>query len=205
MISFVCKTRHFKKTLVKLKSIHKRNHIRLIPETCEITMIDGHVTLSIPGAIFGFDCTTKGTAKAAVSYYKLHHILEYHTQENLLVEFYDGSIRLGIVQLMANTVFLKDDKVLRTIILPNDYKDLDLLLLKNEGYTTEELEFNNLLHVIEAAERRVYYKIRKASLCLHEYGIMPKEIKKLLVEKLGVQLDLDEKDVNLLLQGSDFN
>ena len=49
------------------------------------------------------------------------------------------------------------------------------------------------------AERRVYYNIRKASLCLREYGVMPKEIKKLLVEKLGIRLDLDEKDIKLLL------
>jgi len=51
--------------------------------------------------------------------------------------------------------------VLRTIILPNNYSDLDLLLLKNEGYTEEELKFNNLLGVIEQAERRVYFKALK--------------------------------------------
>ena len=49
------------------------------------------------------------------------------------------------------------------------------------------------------AERRTYYNIRKAALYLKDYGIMPKEIKKLLVEKLGIRLDLDEKDVKLLL------
>lgn len=52
---------------------------------------------------------------------------------------------------------------------------------------------------MEMAERRVYYNIRRASLYLIDYGIMPKVIEKLIVDKLGIILDLDKKEVKLLL------
>lgn len=73
------------------------------------------------------------------------------------------------------------------------------MLLKNEGYTQEELEFNNLLNLMDMAERRVYYNLRRASLYLRDYGIMPNDLKKIVMEKLGIKLDLDEKDIKVLL------
>ena len=73
------------------------------------------------------------------------------------------------------------------------------MVLKNEGYTKEELEFNNLLGLIDHAERRVFYNVRHSALYLKEYGLSAKDIKQLLIEKLGVKLDLDETDVKLLL------
>ncbi|MBK7666681.1 MAG: hypothetical protein IPJ32_04630 [Sphingobacteriaceae bacterium] len=149
--------------------------------------------------MFSFKCETKGTAKATLLFRNLFSIIEHHYSEEIVVEFYDEALRFGAVQVKAKTVFFYNSSVLRTIILPNNYTDLDLLLLKNEGYTEEELKFNNLLDVIEQAERRVYYNVRRAASYLREYGIMPKEIKKLLVEKLGIRLDLDEKDIKLLL------
>ena len=200
MISFQCKTKDIKTTLTKLKGVHKHKHIIGIKATCEITLTDGNVQLAIPGAIFSFKCQTIGTAKATIEFRRLYDIIEHHSYDELYVEFFDESLRFGSVVVHAKTVFFNTDRILKTIDLPNKYTDLDLLLLKNEGYTKEELEFNNILGLMELAERRVYYKIRRASLCLREYGVMPKEIKKLLVDKLGVVLDLDEKDVKLLLE-----
>jgi hypothetical protein len=199
MISFKCRTKLLKDTLMALKKVHKRRQFAQIYENCEITLTDGYVKLAIPGAICGFKCETKGTAKASLAYSKLYSIVDHHGWEDLRVEFYDESLRFGVVQIKAKTVFFTDDKVLRTIVLPNNYTDLDLLLLKNEGYTKEELEFNNLSHLIDMAERKVYYNLRRASLYLRDYGLMPKDIKKLVTEKLGIRLDLDEKEMKLLL------
>lgn len=200
MISFQCKTKDIKATLTKLKGVHKHKHVINIKATCEITLTDGNVQLAIPGAIFSFKCQTKGTAKATMEFRKLYDLIDHHSYDELYVEFYDGSLRFGSVIVQAKTVFFRNDRVLKTIVLPNNYTDLDLLLMKNEGYTKEELEFNNILGLMEMAERRVYYNIRRASLYLRDYGIMPKEIKKLIVDKLGVILDLDEKEVKLLLE-----
>lgn len=199
MISFQCKTKEISKVLTSLKGIHKHKHIINVRAICEITLTDGYVQLAIPGAIFGFNCQTKGTAKATMEFRKLYSIIECHSYDELYVEFYDESLRFGSVIVRAKTVFFKNDRVLKTIVLPDKYTDLDLLLLKNEGYTIEELKFNNILGLIEMAEKRVYYNVRQASLYLRDYGIMPKEIKKLVVEKLGVRLDLSDEDVKLLL------
>ena len=199
MISFQCKTKDIKTTLLKLKALHKHKRLINIKVTCEITLTDGNVQLAIPGAIFSFKCQTKGTAKATMEFRKLFDLIEHHSYDELYVEFFDGSLRFGSVIVQAKTVFFKNDRVLKTIDLPDKYTDLDLLLMKNEGYTEEELEFNNISGLIEMAERRVYYNVRRSAGYLREYGIMPKEIKKLLVEKLGIRLDLDEKDMRILL------
>lgn len=199
MISFQCKTKDIKATLKNLKAVHKHKHVINIRATCEITLTDGNVQFAIPGAIFSFQCQTIGTAKATMQFRKLYDIIDHHSYDELYVEFFDGSLRFGSVIVQAKTVFFKNDRVLKTIVLPDKFTDLDLLLMKNEGYTKEELEFNNILGLMEMAERRVYYNVRRASLYLREYGVMPKEIKKLLIDKLGVVLDLDEKDVKLLL------
>jgi hypothetical protein len=199
MISFQCKTKDIKATLTKLKGVHKHKHIIGIKVTCEITLTDGNVQLAIPGAIFSFKCQSIGTAKATMEFRRIYDIIEHHSYDELYVEFLDDSLRFGSVVVHAKTVFFSNDRVLKTIVLPDKFTDLDLLLMKNEGYTKEELEFNNILGLMEMAERRVYYNVRRASLYLREYGIMPKEIKKLLVDKLGVTLNLDEKDVKLLL------
>lgn len=199
MISFTARTKDFKNALSLMRVVHKRKRLHNIHATCEITLVDSYVRLSIPGASFGFNCQSKGTAKATLSFSQLFSIVDHHSIEDIYVEFFDGSLRIGLIKIESKTVFFKTDAVLRTIILTDKYSDLDLLLLKNEGYTPEELAFNNLVELIEAAERRVYYNVRKSASYLKEYGLMPKEIKQLLVEKLGIKLDLDEKDVKLLL------
>lgn len=199
MVSLICNTKDFKETLKSLRATHKTRRIQYFHDTCEITLTDGYVQLAIPGAVFGFKCQTKGTAKATIKFKNLWSIIDSHNQELLLVEFFDGSLRFGIVQVNAATTFFKDDSILKTIRLSNNYTELDLLLLKNEGYTKAELEFNNLLESIEIAEKKVYSNIRRAAKVLKEYGITPVDIKKLLVEKLGIKLDLDEKDVTQLL------
>jgi hypothetical protein len=199
MISFQCKTKDIKATLKLLKGVHKHKHIIGIKVTCEITLTDGNVQLAIPGAIFNFKCQSKGTAKATMEFRKLYNLIDHHSYDELYVEFFDGSLRFGSVIVEAKTIFFKNDSVLKTINLPDNYTDLDLLLMKNEGYTKEELEFNNISGIIEMAERRVYYNVRRSAGYLREYGITPQEIKKLLMEKLGVRLDLDEKDMKVLL------
>ncbi len=117
-------------TLNLLKTFYKRTKIHLIKDTCEITLVDGNVTLAIPGSIFSFKCVTKGTAKASLLYRNLYSIIEHHHAEEIVVEFYDEALRFVAVQVKAKTVFFHNDSVLRTIILPNNYSDLDLLLLK---------------------------------------------------------------------------
>jgi hypothetical protein len=199
MVSFFCKTEDFKKTLDLLRGLHKRRRINAYKDTCEITLTTNNVQLAIPGAVFNFPCKSKGTAKATLPFRNLYSIVDSHGYDMLLVEFYDEALRFGSVKVAAKTVFFKDDKILRTIYLPNKYTDLDLILLKNEGYTQEELDFNNLTIAIEKAERRVYTNIRFAAKYLKTYVISTADVKYLLVTKLNLKLDLDEKDIRLLL------
>jgi hypothetical protein len=50
MISFRSKTKDFKSALNSIRAIHKGKHIHTYRETCEITLIDNYVRVSIPGS-----------------------------------------------------------------------------------------------------------------------------------------------------------
>jgi hypothetical protein len=198
MISFFCSTKDFKNALTLMRAVYKGRRMQFYHDTVEITLTDGYVQLAVPGAVFGFKCKTKGTAKATMALSKLWSVVDSHNMELLMVEFYDEALRFGSFQVKASTVFFKDDKVLRTIRLSNNYTDLELMLLKGEGYTKEELEFNNLTKSIEIAEKNVFVNIRKAYKYLKQYGVNPEDIKKIVMERLNVKLDLDETDMRQL-------
>lgn len=202
MVSFICQTSHFMDALRSLRQIYKNKKLQTWSHSCEITLVDGLVTLAIPGAIFHFKATTKGTAKATLPFSTLFSIVDHHGVDILKVEFYQEALRFASVQVEAKTCFFRDDKILRTIVLPNNYNTRDLLLLRKQNYTREELEFNNLLHVIEAAERNMYYYIRRSASFVKQYGVSPKEIKKLVEEKLEVKLELDEQKPQYLYSNS---
>ncbi len=193
------KTKDIEKVFKKFKALQRNGRWSNFHFTCELTLIDGQLNISIPGAQFSLTGETFGTAKATFDFYRLYSIVEHYNHELITIEFLDEIVQVGFVQFKAQTTFFKSDNILRTIKLPFPYTDLDLISLKTEGYTEEEIEFNNLTDLIEQAERRIYYNIRRASQYLREYGVMPKEIKKLLMDKLGIVLDLDLRDVKLLL------
>ena len=193
------KTKDIEKVFKKFKALQRNGRWINFHFSCELTLTNGQLTISIPGAQFSITGETFGTAKATFDFYRFYSIVEYYNHEFITIEFLDEIVQIGVVQFKAQTTFFKTDQILRTVKLPFPYTDMDLISLKSQGYTEEELKFNNLHELIEQAERRIYYNIRRASHYLREYGIMPKEIKKLLMDKLGIVLDLDQKELKLLL------
>ncbi|PCH67000.1 MAG: hypothetical protein COC01_06780 [Bacteroidetes bacterium] len=81
-------------------------------------------------------------------------------------------------------MFFEDDSILRSIQIPINYKDIDLLRLRHEGYTEEELEFNKITELIDTAEQSLKRKMAAAVSNLKEYGVKYEEIEGLVKSKL---------------------
>ena len=96
----------------------------------------------------------------------------------------EGEIAIDSLIVRAKTTFNVVEKRFRTIKLPLNYTDKDLILLKKSNYTKEELTFNNLNSIIKLAEKNLKKKIVKASQILELYGINESELELWVNEKL---------------------
>lgn len=98
----------------------------------------------------------------------------------------DGEMSIGSLTVGAKTTFIEVERGLRTIDLPLNYTDLDLIFLKTGKYTKEELAFNNLNLIIELAERNLEKNIEKAARMLKMYGINKTELELWVNERLDI-------------------
>jgi hypothetical protein len=56
-------------------------------------------------------------------------------------EITDGWLAIAGIKVAAKTSFFADDSILRSVNLPLNYNDADLLRMSDNGFTTEELAF----------------------------------------------------------------
>jgi hypothetical protein len=180
MISFKVDMKEFKRVIKFLKVPFKGKKANYYKTSCELTLIDGKVTFAVPGAVTYMFCETKGTAKATLPVSALIDFIENHSHDKIVVEFLDGKINFASTSIKAQTWFFKNDAILRTIQLPINYTDFDLLKLKNQDYTKEELDFNNLSKSIADAEKRLIVAINKAYSILHYYKVKKYELRELI-------------------------
>lgn len=184
MISFSTNKKDLIKTLNSLKAILKGPIKKYLSVICEITVIDGKVKFAIPGCLFELECETEGTAKAAIPFLYFYEIVKAHSKENIKFEIYESNMKCGNIKFKADTWFFPNDKILRTLDIPMNYKDLDLLKLRHQNYTEEELQFNKITRKIDEAEERLKTNLLNAYLILKDYNVSYEEIKKIVDEKI---------------------
>ena len=162
--------------------VNKRYRLR---STCEITVIDGYVSLNVTGATFGIKAQTAGTAKVSMELETLIEIIQSHSLKELKFKIQPGRIMGEGFAAKASTSFFEDDKILRSIILPINFNDVDLLaIVASDKYTVEELKFNNLWISVNQAESRLENNINEAVKRLKEYGITRQEIEQLVDRRI---------------------
>ena len=144
---------------------------RALLTNCEITVTNGNAAFAVPGAIFNLDCETKGTAKVSFLFMQLFDILNALKEKEAELEITDGWVKIGGVTFKARTTFFNDDRILRTIHLPIDYTEIDLLKLSEGNYTVEELVFNRLHLQVNEAKRNFAETIRNAHRQVKKYGV----------------------------------
>lgn len=184
MVSFKADTKHLQNTLKLVKGAVHGKSAKTLSVTCEITITDGKATFAVPGAVFSLDCITKGTCKATIPFLQFSLIVKDVQTIETEITITEGSIKIQRVTINAQTTFFKTDSILRTIQLPINYTDADLLRLRKQGYTQEELEFNNLAKQIDIAHSNLDSNLLLAAKILKQYDVPYEALEKLAKEKL---------------------
>jgi hypothetical protein len=163
----------------------KSRNKKMMKETCEITVTDGKATFAIPGAIFTLDCITYQTCKASISFFHLYDIVRTTKDKVTEIIIKEGEINVAGIGVSAKTTFFETDRILRTVQLPINYTEADLLrMVKDDLYTWEELNFNKLAAPIYNAEKGLENSIKAAYKRLKQYGVSLVELEELTKHKL---------------------
>lgn len=149
---------------------------RLKFSQCELTIIKDQVTLNTPWAQFSLDAETIGTAKATFPLLDISNVVKTFSSVKLILTVTENIIQFGSFSVKSNTCFFEDDKILRSIVLPVNNNESDLVRLLNGRYTKEELEFNKLWTPAINAENRFNSAMHKAYLNLKPFGITLSEV-----------------------------
>ncbi|NMC61407.1 MAG: hypothetical protein GYA51_18800 [Candidatus Methanofastidiosa archaeon] len=150
--------------------------------TCELTFTDNKIDVAIPGAKFTVASSGIGAAKVTLPFFYLYDIIEKSNKPVLEISLGRNQMTINSLTIGVTTTFFEDDRILKTINIPLNYSDKDLLLLKKEKYTQEELDFNNLSLEIVSAEKNLEKNIEEAFKILKQYGIKKSDLRS-LVEK----------------------
>lgn len=187
MVNFKVDAKDLLKTLKMANvSVHGKDK-KALSTMCEITVTNGKVTFAVPGVLANIPCKTQGTCKAAIHF--LHFLEVVKDLQTSEIEFTitDGFIKMNNITISAKTTFFENDRILRTIRLPMNYTDVDIINLKNSVYTQEELEFNNMTFLINQAEENLKANLLNAYNFIKLYGVKYAELEKLVKSKLNVK------------------
>jgi hypothetical protein len=184
MARFQLKTKVLKQTLAKMKVALKSTALDKRTVYCEITITDDKITLTCPGVTYTVDAETSGMAKVALPYLYLANILKDQKDVEIEASVSNNWLTLGSVKVAAKTTFMESDKILRSVNLPLNYNDADLLKMPEQGFTKEELQFNRLETSFDNAQDKLGVNILKAYKVLRVYGFTYEEIEKLVNQKV---------------------
>ena len=153
---------------------------------CEITVTDNKITLAIPGGIIDVPCSVYGSAKISIPLLYFCRIIEdLKRQRNIKISVEENQLIVGSSTIPVETTFFEDDSILRTIKLPLNYTELDLLrLVRSNKYTFEELYFNRLTVKVDIAEKHLQRNIEYVYQVLKHYGVIKKEIEDLVENRI---------------------
>ncbi len=155
MATIKSNTKKLLQTLKLVQAAVQSRSKKAIATTCEITVTDGKATFAVPSAVFSLECVTQGTCKATFPFLHFTQIIKDSKAAETEIIVSEGSLKINTVTISAKTTFFENDRILRTIQLPINYTDANLLCLIKESYTWEELEFNKRTSRIYQAEENL--------------------------------------------------
>jgi hypothetical protein len=142
----------------------------------EMTITDGKVDFTIPGASFSINAETKGTCKASLRFLHFLELVKSSNNDNVEVVIEKNLLKVGKVSVGVQSTFFKNDRILRSIDLPINYKLVDIIRLPQNGYTWEEIEFNNLVTTYNHAYAEYEKNVKAAAKLLSPFGITEKAL-----------------------------
>ncbi len=165
---------------------------------CEITIIEGFISFTVPGVSIALPAKTTGTAKASFELKYFSGILKTFRCAEIIIRIEHTKIFLNTFSFNAATSFFEDDSILRSVVLPMNFNDLDLISISASNlYTTEELQFNKLLLLATQADERLKDRLDNAYDELKEYGISKTEIEESIKIKIQQKIKSIKNSFNL--------
>jgi hypothetical protein len=192
MANFITKIKPLLATLKLLKRAISKHKQKALEATVEITITDGNAQFTIPGAAFNLVCETIGTCKATIRFIQFFKVVESIATTEVEIAITENRVRIGGVTLTAQTTFFKTDAILRSIKLPINYTETDLLCLPQLGFTWEEIEFNNLSSAYNVASQKYGANLLSAYEFLKEYGIMYSDLKAFTENTILARINSEE-------------
>jgi hypothetical protein len=189
MVTFKIDTKEFKSTLKKMKIAFSGQTTRMRQKAvCEITIKSHQIEIVVTGIQYSVPAESSGSAKIVVQFFPFLKLLASYPEAVMKFKVMPGIVEVAGFSVPVKTTFFENDAILRSIVLPINYTDKDLLKLLIKGYTKEELEFNRISPAIEKARNTMISNIHKAFESLKHYGVTFEDIKKLVIHRLGVDL-----------------
>ncbi len=189
MVIIETKKKELQKALMFLNATNVLSKKKAINLTCEITVMTGKIQLAVPGSYYELNCKTSGVVKATIPLIYLIEIIKSINTDNLQIKIKDNFLHVEDITVKLKTCYIEDDRILRTIKLPANYTDIELLKLTTSGYTMEELDFNNLIPQIIQAQKNIKQQFNKLYKDLIYFGFSKDDIKMLLNEKHKIDFD----------------
>ena len=190
--SVIMKRREFSKAFTRLDvAVNKQKKFYKDLTVIELTVTNGLLTLAVPGAIMRVPCVTTGTCKATMRYRYFFQMIEDCADKVISIEIKEGEINIGGVRTGIKTTFFEDDSILRTINLPVNYREIDILRLPDDGFTAEEIRFNVLDLLLAKAQNKLKERIEIAYSALSAYGVTEEDIVDLVEKRGRIKINLE--------------
>ena len=181
--SFLVNQKELLSALKQIKKLEKSG--RKKESTLEVTVIDGGLQLIIPGVELYIAARTEQSAKFTI---RLWYFLDIvNAEKDLMLQFHltPNTLSLRGFKFSVLTTFFANDRILRSINLPVNYKYLDIVrLYLSEKYTTEELKFNEIEEKVLASIDRLKTDIDKITVTAKTYGFTREDIEELIFRRV---------------------
>jgi len=184
MVIFELDIKQAKKAFSEIQKILKAAKYWKLTTRIEITVLNGAIQLVGPGFLRNLNALTTGSCKLVVPALQWFDFIQSSQEKLLKVVVTDGEAMVGRVSVRVNTTFFETDKILRSILLPVNPKPIDFWKLQYQGYTKDELEFNQVIAQIDLANKELEMAFRKASPLFNEFRITGKELRELVLNRI---------------------
>ena len=171
------------KVIKKLQKVEKSAEKK--ESTLEVTIVDDYLQFVIPGVQLRLRAATRWSAKFTLRLWYFADIVKSEDDNTLHFDLTENQLKLRILSFPVFTTFFQTDKILRSINLPVNYTENDIInLYLSEKYTDQEIIFNNIEVEVVKAIQKIKKVVDKLTPVLKGYGISKAEIEYFIKSKM---------------------
>jgi hypothetical protein len=170
-VKFSIGTEELNNLIKRLNLVEHVNSRKKHSLTTEVTVKTGYVEFNSPGYYQKITADTTGICRFSVRISFLIKLLKSYKKSILYFEIYRNRLQIENLSILVSASFFHDDRILRSIQLPINFNYIDLLRLKPDQYTKEEIDLSNLEMQIKYAREMFTLDLMAAYKLLEIYRI----------------------------------